>query len=394
MKKIFLSKITDYSYFLMMFFLPISLLLDNVFLAIMFLSVVFEKKHKITNKLVFYALLAFFIFTVLNGLFKTSFNIEKENYIRILPFLLIPFCLLNIENKIKIKGLYFLSIGIIIIQMNAIFGVVDYYYFTEGKKYALKNYSKVNEILNYERPYLGFFSALNIIICYNLFALNKTRLFRGLSLFLILISISLIVLISARLAIIVTILIGVIIVLNRFNAKNVFFLICILITIISFSFLTNSSLKERFIQINNDARLITWKGAKASFDKTGKNIFGSGSQENTRNDLLNYYKNYDDYQSVDEKNRFILKNYNTHSQYINELLRGGIVGFLIFFLPQILLLYYNFKKNNIFGLLLLVSIICFSLVENILDRQVGVYLYTIIFSILNITNNESFKIND
>ena len=173
-----------------------------------------------------------------------------------------------------------------------------------------------------------------------------------------------------------------------------FFLICILITIISFSFLTNSSLKERFIQINNDARLITWKGAKASFDKTGKNIFGSGSQENTRNDLLNYYKNYDDYQSVDEKNRFILKNYNTHSQYINELLRGGIVGFLIFFLPQILLLYYNFKKNNIFGLLLLVSIICFSLVENILDRQVGVYLYTIIFSILNITNNESFKIND
>ena len=99
---------------------------------------------------------------------------------------------------------------------------------------------------------------------------------------------------------------------------------------------------------------------------------------------LEHYKNYENFKSIDEKNRFVTKNYNTHNQYLNELLRGGIVGFLLLLTPQIVLLYYSFKTGNTSSILFMISVICFCFVENILDRQLGVYLYAIFLSFSNI----------
>lgn len=364
----------------MMFFLPISLLLDNIFLVIMFLSTLFNVKKIINNK-IFYYLLAFYLYIIFNGLFNYEFVLEQENYIRLLPLLLIPFCLENVDTEIKLKGLLFLFIGIIIIQVNSVYGIINYYYFTEGKKYALKNYSKINEILNYERPYLGFFSALNIIICFYLFSIKWKRF---LSVLISVFSLILIIIISARLAIIVVFLTGVIVFFKQISIKKLMIALLVLIGTFLIVLLSNSSLKERFNQIGNDARVVTWNGAIHSFNKTNKYIFGSGSGQLTRNDLLEYYKNYEGFISQDEKNRFVSKNYNTHNQYLNELLRGGMIGLLLLLIPQFLLLYFNFHQKNTLAILFLTSIICFCLVENILDRQVGVYLYALLLSLSNV----------
>ena len=174
MREQFLLKVSNYSYFLMMFFLPLSLVLDNIFLGIMFLSLVFSLKE-LSKSNVFYYLLFSLLFTVVNSIFNNCFFIESENILRLLPLILISFCLGNISKDIRLKGLVFLSIAILVIQLNAIYGIINYYYFTEGKKYALKNYSKINQILNYERPYLGFFSAINIIISYYYFKVKNKR---------------------------------------------------------------------------------------------------------------------------------------------------------------------------------------------------------------------------
>jgi len=381
MRKPFLLKISSYSYFLMMFSLPLSLILDNIFLGIMFLSIVFNNK-KLTRSRVFYYYLLFLLFTVMNSILNNSFFIEIENIFRLLPIILIPLCLENIEKNTRIKGLLFLSIAIVIIQLNAIYGIINYYYFTEGKKYALKNYSKINEILNYERPYLGFFSALNIILSYYFYKLKNNRSWLNISLAIF--SLVLIVLISARLAIIIVFLTGLLVILFRLNKKNIMKITLLFIGVIVLIFYSNHSLRERFNLISKDARVVTWKGASVIFFKNSNYIFGSGSEQDTRVNLLEYYKNYDGFNGEAEKNRFISKNYNTHNQYINELLRGGLIGFILLIIPQILILYKSVSKKNILALMFLVSIMSFSLTENILARQIGVYLFALLISLSSI----------
>jgi hypothetical protein len=267
--------------------------------------------------------------------------------------------------------------------LNAFYGVINYYYFTEGKKYALKNYSKINEILNYERPYLGFFSAINIILCYYYFKLNNKR--RWLNIALAIFSLVLIVIISARLAIIVVFFTSLILIFMRLNKKYIIMATLFFIGVIFFS---NSSLGERFKLISKDSRVVIWKGASDIFSKNSKYIFGSGSEQNTRANLLEHYKNYEEFDSTAEQNRFISKNYNTHNQYINELLRGGLVGLLLLIIPQAILLYKSVSKKNVLSLMFLISIMSFSLVENILARQIGVYLFALLLSLSSISYKE------
>ena len=386
MREQFLLKVSNYSYFLMMFFLPLSLVLDNIFLGIMFLSLVFSLKE-LSKSNVFYYLLFSLLFTVVNSIFNNCFFIESENILRLLPLILISFCLGNISKDIRLKGLVFLSIAILVIQLNAIYGIINYYYFTEGKKYALKNYSKINQILNYERPYLGFFSAINIIISYYYFKVKNKR--RWLNISLAILSLVLIVVISARLAIIIVFFNSLIAVLVKFNKKYIIKITLLFTGIIFLIFFSNSSLKERFKLISKDARVVTWEGASSIFFTNSKYIFGSGSEQDTRVNLLEYYRNYDGFDSAAEQNRFINKNYNTHNQYINELLRGGFVGLLLLIIPQAILLCKSVSKNNILSIMLLVSIMSFSLVENVLSRQVGVYLFALLLSLSSISFKEN-----
>ncbi|MBL4643585.1 MAG: O-antigen ligase family protein [Flavobacteriaceae bacterium] len=372
------KKTANYSYYLLMFFLPISLLLGNIFLSFLFLSILLQKGRKTFNNGVIISLAVFFLFILINGLSSTNFGVEQNNYKKIIPLILIPFSIINLEKKTRLKGLLFLFFGVLIIQLNSVAGIIDYYYFSEGKKYALKNYSKINEIINYERPYLGYFSVVNIIISYYLFKEKNKKI---LAIIATIFSLFLILIISARLSIITILFLIIITVFIESNKRNRLIALSGLIVLSLLFYFNNSSLKHRFSQINKDARVVIWKGALNSFTNTENKITGSGSQVNTRKELLDHYKMNDSFESVDEKNRFITKNYNTHNQYLNEILRGGIIGLVIFVFPQLLNLYSNFRKeNSILGLLFLLSILCFCLVENILDRQIGVYLYAFILS--------------
>lgn len=373
------NNISVYSYYLLMLFLPLSLLFGNIFLGILFLSILFQKeKPKKVNNIISWSLIVFVGYVILNGILNSSFVSELDNYKMLIPLILIPYCINNMEKKALNRGFIFLVFGILYIQFSAFIGIIDYYYFTDGKKYALKNYSKINNILYYERPYLGYFSVLNIIISYYIFKKLKKK---TVAILIFIISLMLIIIISARLSILTVFLLTIIVAYIELNKNQKVIVFCCLTGLLTLFFFNKSSLKSRFLQINKDARVVIWSGAYSSFQKTNNHMLGSGSQVKTRTELLNHYMHYQKYESTDERNRFIKKNYNTHNQYINELLRGGILGLIIFTFPQLFNLFWGFKRvDKTFNLLLLISILSFCMVENILERQIGVYLYALILS--------------
>ena len=84
MREQFLLKVSNYSYFLMMFFLPLSLVLDNIFLGIMFLSLVFSLKE--LSKSIFILLIATVLVQVATTVFAQITNDPLEAG---LPFVII-----------------------------------------------------------------------------------------------------------------------------------------------------------------------------------------------------------------------------------------------------------------------------------------------------------------
>lgn len=70
----------------------------------------------------------------------------------------------------------------------------------------------------------------------------------------------------------------------------------------------------------------------------------------------------------------ILKNFNNHNQYIEEFLKTGLFGGLVFIILMFKLLNVNFYRYpNYFSLVVMFSLACF--LESYLDRQHGVMIF-------------------
>ena len=245
----------------------------------------------------------------------------------------------------------------------------------------LSNYSKINQILGFERPYLGFFSALNVIIAYYFFNQKKHLIY----LLPILISLVLVIIVSARLSFIIIFLTLLTVLLKKIDTK-VKLLIPIIVMIVSslvYLIVQKNPLSQRFYAIKKDSRTIIWQGAIEQINNTKNYIFGNGGQKEIRDNLLDYYKNRAKYKYPPEKNRYIRVNYNTHNQYLNELIRGGVFGVLLLIFPFCYMFVKNIIKFEIISMLLLFSVFSFGLVENILERQQGVYVFAIILATTN-----------
>ncbi|MNT32789.1 hypothetical protein D3C72_1686870 [compost metagenome] len=77
---------------------------------------------------------------------------------------------------------------------------------------------------------------------------------------------------------------------------------------------------------------------------------------------------------------FQTRNYNSHNSFIEFYLIGGIIGLLVF-LSFFVYLIYNYRISfPDFGIILALFLFCF--VENIMQRQVGCYMFSIITFIL------------
>ena len=89
----------------------------------------------------------------------------------------------------------------------------------------------------------------------------------------------------------------------------------------------------------------------------------------------------------DEKKKqwFIKQEYNVHNQFFDIYLAAG-VGALVLFSLAILILFIRNRKS-FYPSALLVTLVCFAMVENVFHRQIGAYYVGFILLSLLIKNN-------
>ena len=122
-------------------------------------------------------------------------------------------------------------------------------------------------------------------------------------------------------------------------------------------------------------------------------FFGLNSQKVLEDKYLDCYA-----QKMENKYRaayFISTKKNSHNQFLDIYLFSGLIGFILFtyfFIIQI----FSHRKNYI-KTAMIISLVLFLLVENVLRRQMGTYLFIIIVSFINIGAlifNEKSKIDN
>jgi O-antigen ligase len=135
--------------------------------------------------------------------------------------------------------------------------------------------------------------------------------------------------------------------------------------------------KENWNGLNT--RLALWTCAIDEIKK--QPLFGSGVGD-VQNDLVKNYK---------EKNFVfaIESNYNCHNQYLDILLSNGFVGFFVFLFTLIHLIVISIKYKNglLLGVVFIFSVAC--LTENILGRNQGVVLLSLLISIMGINSTST-----
>ena len=244
-----------------------------------------------------------------------------------------------------------------------------------------------------ERLYLGFMATICFTIGLFNFKQNQNRIIQGFYLINTILCAIFILTVSARIAMISILMIGLIKVFYVLNIKKSLISMAVLILMIAVVFKVNPNLKSRFFYPKNDEqsylhklkewepRYVIWTCSYYIFNSNESPFFGNGFQ-NTQNKLNECYES-----SISKKGRrewFLKKGYNTHNQFIDFILSTGVFGFVLFSLLLIMLLVYS--KNKIININLIIILLLFLMVENILHRQIGVYLFSLLIIFINKEN--------
>lgn len=122
-------------------------------------------------------------------------------------------------------------------------------------------------------------------------------------------------------------------------------------------------------------RLIQWKFAFEILNENNAWFFGTGTK-NKQNLLNDKYIESGMYIGNSETEDQGYLGYNFHNQYIETLAGLGIFGLII----MIFIMFKGFVSNQFFSLPLYFILILFFITESVLERQVGIVFFCLIFS--------------
>ncbi len=381
--------------------IPFSKSVSNIILITLGIFFIVEYKH--FNKLLFKKLFSkpFLILLILitfwiiksvitNSLLDTKFTI-------FIPMFFIPMFYLKVKKQNYVY-FSFLILGLIT-SLIAFYGLI--------KNFILTGYllpfegDEINKTLGMERPYLAFISLICIIISSKL--KKKFPNYKFFYFGYILFNSILIYLISARISAISLILIGIIYLMFyiklSFEVKVIYFFI--LMSLFSITLISNKNLRERLFITNNlekslfefklhEPRFIIWDCAYNISKSKEFNVFFGLKSERQLDELLSSW--YDIKLSNKHRaNYFISTHKNTHNQFIDIYLISGIIGlfyFIFYFIIQI-----KKMEKNFFNISTIISLLLFLIVENVLRRQMGVYIFGLLFSFINLSIVEPEEVN-
>ncbi|THF47643.1 hypothetical protein E6C50_16325 [Flavobacterium supellecticarium] len=386
--KNYLNQSYDYLLIALILILPFSKGLPNVILGLLALVFILDYKKKyfqeyFQSPLPYLAVLILYVSgqALINGTFMLDLNIYKKYFYLIL----LPILFFKINNIQRFKILSLIAINASII--GCLFRIFKFY--SKFKFFPFADGWTTNFVLLQERPYMGVFCVIGIILAFEqLHKKNKGKYFY---LFSILFSLAFILFITVRMAMI-TVLVLFIIYLFGYLKSNTIRKRLILAGFILFLgtvFMLNKNISKRFF-INSTLEK-TIENIKQSeprviiFGCSGKIVqqddfsflFGFDSYTKISERLVACYD--DSIEDYSRKSWFLESKFNSHCQFIDFYLIGGIIGLLLFVTFIIKTFLYSYK--DFFAMAVFAAFVMFLIVENVFYRQFGCYIFSIFVSL-------------
>ncbi|MFC0578626.1 O-antigen ligase family protein [Mesonia mobilis] len=363
---------------LFLFFIPISVALPNILLP--FLGVLFILNFRNINKIIPRYLLMFF-FTIMIIFLRSYFfsnNIDSSIFLKF-SMIFVIFIFFTQAKNIKYLEYAFLG-GIFTAVIGSSLEI--WLYILEHPDFLLANGSLVNELLWLERPYFGFLNTLGLYICLNNARKSKGR-YDYYILAIILLAFN--IYISARLGILLCALIMFVFLIKNHNIKKYHklgFGIAAIVTIFIAMGLSDNLLER--MKITNDIdktkhllkvyepRFVIWPCSYEIVSNKMNLFIGLGNYKNVESELANCYSST--IKNPSKKEYYLLKRFNTHNQFLDFLLVGGIIPFILL----LSVFWIGWFSNGTFEVkVILILFFAFFMVENVLHRQLGCYLFGI-----------------
>lgn len=377
-----------------------SVLIRSEFLSsfILFVSFLFllyfiikENSYKIIKKDVLILSLPFVI--TLIGLLFTSEHIKGVEFIiRSSPLLLIPIIYLKVSYEIIskaydfiIKYFPFLTIFVLLFYI-----IVGFFYTYKGYGNYLY-YSNFSEIADIHTTYLGLI--LNLSLWFVLKRKTDYKKTTYYSLFLIFFIFQFIV--ASKISLLVCVLLIIFDVFLSFKSTLSKTIISVSIVGLSIFFakqfienrflnekiedginLTGTQVISNFYKNDVLTRTTLWRSNIETLNGI-KWIFGNGTSASSEDRKINYKRN--NLETAYENS------YNAHNQFVEILYAHGLLGLMIFIFHCISILWFSCKTKGIkLNAIIYVIMLLYFMTESILQRTIGIVLYSFIITYIYI----------
>jgi hypothetical protein len=152
----------------------------------------------------------------------------------------------------------------------------------------------------------------------------------------------------------------------------------------------NKNIKNRFhikdsytetikVLKNQEPRFIIWECSLSQiYDVNFNFLTGYNDRGSIEKKLIACYDSI--IENTSKRDYYLKTRFNTHNQFFDILLDGGIIGLGLFLLILFLPLFYF--RNNFEAVFFLVGLVIFLGIENLFFRQLGAYLFGIFIPLL------------
>ena len=352
--------------------------------------------HLNGNKKIYVVLLALISFQLIHGAF---FQDLHEKRFGLLPLLLgSAIILLWVEDMLKILYIYLICLVLLVFKGG--YNILTYYLTTDY--FTINSGGHIDTMLVVARPYLGFM--LNIGILISLYLSQVQKKYKVCYLFLIVFFFTYLVFIGNRIQVVSLFLLTLLYFVFYMKANGWKKMLGLLIVGISVFvlFTYTSTLKERFEMDSftsldhlasrlekKEPRVLIWKCAWSFTQESSFHpLYGLGKVEIIDRQLADCYE--DKTKDNPMRDYFLEALFNTHNQFLEYYVLTGIGGI------SLLLLLFGVLavkvKRYFIPMAMLLSLFNFCFVENLFNRQLGVYLFGFVLTLILFIYNENKKI--
>jgi O-antigen ligase len=387
-------KIYDYLFAALLLLMPFSMALPNIVIALLVLLFVADYKsvdYKRLRSLPVIMLYAFLAYYFIRGAITGALFIDWNIYKKLIILFIMPVLFLKVRQAQVVKA--GVVAGVMLSIIASVFLTAKYY--MQFSSLPFLSGEAVNKLLLLERPYAGFYAIMGVIFSFDL--ISSYPKYKKWLLATSITAILFIVVISARISFITLIFLAGTYILFYLRISNVkkAALVTISLLAVVLTFVLNKNIAERFFIKANveqailasdyEPRLVIWPCAYSLIKNDDFNpVFGYPDNTVVTNHYVDCYKSTI-LNNESKKAYFVETKFNSHNQFIDIFLTGGLVGLLLF----VLFFACSFFKvrYSYFDTALLIAMVFFLLVENVLHRQTGCYIFSIFAALLLIRNN-------